>query len=205
MVTTRLRRRRASPVVPESPSASPELSVRDIDIEPVALRKDGSVASGHHSSTTNETPPPATPPETPPVTPPGVSTANATMPSTDRTVRSYSAQSMVSFAGPGQRGAQLLSVAPSLARNSYLNALENLNDDFAMYLRENDIPLPRCEYTLPPYARAFASWRSTSIRVPFPFIRIRVHLSGSRPCWLPIMHAFALPTHSRSPYYTHSH
>lgn len=121
MVATR--RRRVPAVVPES-SASPEPSVRDIDIELQALRR-ASVASAQSSPTASPSPAPS-----------------QTMPTDGRSTCSHSNQSATSFAGPGQRGAQLLSVAPSSARFSYLNAFENMNDVFATQLRARGVALP---------------------------------------------------------------
>lgn len=189
MVTTR-RRRRAPEVVQETPSASPEPDVRNIDIEPLGLRRSGSVASNSQSPST-ETTPPGTPPTTPPGNPPD-------MPATDRTVRSYSNHSMVSFAGPGQRGAQLLAAASAKARNAYLNSLESLNDDFAGYLRGRGVTLNQgmsCNPSPPPSPVPPASGPHSSTHSRH---QIRTH---SR---LHVLHAFAssCTTHSRS--FTHS-
>lgn len=177
MVTTR-RRRRAPEVVEETPSASPEPNVRNIDIEPVGSRRSGSVAHNSQSSSSEPTPP-GTPPRTPPGNPPD-------MPATDRTVRSQTNPSMVSFAGPGQRGAQLLAAASAKARNAYLNSLETLNDNFAGYLRSQGVTLERgmsCFSTHPPGA--------TRIRSTFPYLFTHsrhIFNTHSRP---PIPHAFA--------------
>lgn len=125
MVATR--RRRIPEVVPDS-TASPEPSVRDIDVEPLGLRAP-SVASAESS-------PSASPSASPSPAP------SLSMPPSAHTTRSASNQSATSFAGPGQRGAQSLSVAPSSARISYLNAFENMNDEFATQLRSRGVPLP---------------------------------------------------------------
>lgn len=70
------------------------------------------------------------------------------MPRPARSHRSQSPQSVASFAGPGQRGARLLAHAPSSARNSYLNAVDALNDEFAAQLRQRGVPLPGGESTV---------------------------------------------------------
>lgn len=133
MVTTR-RRRRAPEVIPDTPPESPEASVRDIDVEPRALNGEDPVApEDEDSSQSNSSS--TTQPEDP--------RSISPMPPTTRSTRSRSSQSVASFAGPGQRGQQLLAAAPSRARYSYLNAFENMNDEFAEYLREKGVSLPR--------------------------------------------------------------
>lgn len=87
---------------------------------------------------------PATPPGSPPRTPPPL----PAMPRAPRLRRSPSSPSVASFAGPGLRGARLLALAPSSARNSFLNAFDALNDEFAAQLRQRGVPLPGGEYLL---------------------------------------------------------
>lgn len=182
MVATR--RRRVPAVVPES-SASPEPSVRDIDVEPQALRS-ATVASASAQSSPTASPSPALSP---------------TMPTDGRSTRSHSNQSATSFAGPGQRGAQLLSVAPSSARFSYLNAFENMNDEFATQLRARGVALPGGK---PEFFSSF-QWSQTSGGTHLP----RWHPSSEVAFWFPthpdrlhlfLVYAFAFvfPTHSRS-------
>lgn len=198
MVTTR-RRRRAPEVVEETPSASPEPNVRNIDIEPVGSRRSGSVAHNSQSSSSEPTPP-GTPPRTPPGNPPD-------MPATDRTVRSQTNPSMVSFAGPGQRGAQLLAAASAKARNAYLNSLETLNDNFAGYLRSQGVTLERgmsCFSPTLPVPPASGPHSHTSLRIRVTYlIRIRV-LPFHTHSRFQFLYAFASyrSTHSRSS--THS-
>lgn len=195
MVNTR--RRRAPQVVSETPSVSPDPSVRDIDVDPRGLNAARSVDSNSRAPSADSIPtatPPAEPPSPPAQSPspPADPPSPASMAASDRTL-----QSTVSFAGPGQRGTQLLAVAPPEARFSYLNAFENMNDEFAEYLREEGIALPRGQYlllnlmfssfTIPLYA--FAS--SFNLR-----IRVAVHPTHSRS-----LYAFALSrdSHSRVP------
>lgn len=194
MVTTR-RRRRAAEDVQQTPSASPEPHVRDIDIEPVGLRKGGSVASTRSPPSADSTPP-ETPPASPRVDP-------LDMPASDRTVRSHSAHSMLSFAGPGQRGAQLLAAAPADARNAYLNSLENMNEEFVECFRDKGITLPRGEFLL-----LSTPTLSSATRVRLPvyrfsyFSHIFTHSrpladTHSRLLRIRFFYAFASSTHSR--------
>lgn len=180
MVNTR--RRRAPQVVSETPSVSPDPSVRDIDVDPRGLNAARSVASNSRAPSADSIPtatPPAEPPSPPaePPSPPADPPSPASMAASDRTL-----QSTVSFAGPGQRGTQLLAVAPPEARFSYLNAFENMNDEFAEYLREEGIALPRgqhllfnscsppslfhCTHSRPHSIYAFALQSIQRIRVP---------------------------------------
>lgn len=50
--------------------------------------------------------------------------------------------SNVSFAGPGQRGRQLLALATPFDREAYMIGLEKLNEHFARAIRQNGVEIP---------------------------------------------------------------
>lgn len=54
----------------------------------------------------------------------------------------------VSFAGPGQRGRQLMALAEPIDRFTYLTALETINETFARQLRARGVEIPRREFSL---------------------------------------------------------
>lgn len=54
--------------------------------------------------------------------------------------------SNATFAGPGQRGRQLLSIANPFDREAYMIGLEKLNETFARALRQNGVEIPPREY-----------------------------------------------------------
>lgn len=56
--------------------------------------------------------------------------------------------SNATFAGPGQRGRQLLSLANPFDREAYMIGLEKLNETFARALRQNGVQIPPCEYSI---------------------------------------------------------
>lgn len=53
-----------------------------------------------------------------------------------------SPDSTVGLASPNQRASRLLALASPDARNSYLNSLEAINEEFAQALREKGIQTP---------------------------------------------------------------
>lgn len=55
----------------------------------------------------------------------------------------------VSFAGPGQRGRQLMALAEPIDRFTYLTALETINETFARQLRARGVEIPRREFLFP--------------------------------------------------------
>lgn len=56
--------------------------------------------------------------------------------------------SNATFAGPGQRGRQLLSLANPFDREAYMIGLEKLNETFARALTQNGVQIPPCEYSI---------------------------------------------------------
>lgn len=117
MVATR--RKRARVPVPETVSPTPSLSPRDIDIDPRVFKE---LSVPPNNDNLPSSPSPAMPRSQP----------NSRSPS----------RSAVSFAGPGQRGARLLALATGSDRNAYLNAFDNMNDEFADQLRTKGVGLP---------------------------------------------------------------
>lgn len=218
MVNTR--RRRIPDVVPESEDSEVRNidteSVRDIDIEPVIRPPPVAPESSDSSAPTTPTiapslrsyrssrrttaapslPPsivrsrtclsPATPPGSPPHTPPPL----PAMPRSIRSHRSPSAQSAASFAGPGQRGAQLLARAPNSARNSFLNAFDALNDEFAAQLRQRGVPLHGGKFssTLVSCLCSFVQFLSSLVEIHL------LHLL-CHPCHCPLLSACTLLWH----------
>lgn len=53
--------------------------------------------------------------------------------------------SNVTFAGPGQRGRQLLSLSNPFEREAYMIGLEKMNEHFARAIRQNGVEIPPCE------------------------------------------------------------
>lgn len=162
---------RGPPVAPGSPnSASPTLpptrapsrapTVRSLRSSRRSTAAPSLVPSIVRSRTRRS---PATPPGSPPRTPPPL----PAMPRAPRLRRSPSSPSVASFAGPGLRGARLLAIAPSSARNSFLNAFDALNDEFAAQLCQRGVPLPGGECPLCCLPYLFPRFSS------FPFLQWR--------------------------------
>lgn len=126
MVNTR-RQRQGGGEVPETPSRQGSQ-----DRPPRSIRSNaatGAVPPSHPDDNPNNGDMPPAPPHNdadrpPPVFPPSPSLSNA------------------SFAGPGQRGRQLLSLATPFDREAYMIGLEKLNEHFAQALRQNGVQIP---------------------------------------------------------------
>lgn len=65
--------------------------------------------------------------------------------------------SEATFAGPGQRGRQLMSLADPLDRFGYLTALETINETFARQLRSRGVEIPRRESPISSSTYLFSS------------------------------------------------